>query len=160
MLARFSTSPLSPARPVRPMRCTWTSVSGVTSTLMTAARLAMSSPRAATSVATSTEQLRLENCTSTWSRSRCSSSPNSASALKPWALSTSARSRHWALVLQKASVLAGRKWFSSRLTVCRRSLSFTSYQRCSIWPPTCMASTLTVIGSRMNWLASFAMPSG
>ena len=105
------------------MRWMWTSASGVTSTLITAASSAMSSPRAATSVATSTEQLRLAKRTSTWSRSRCSSSPCSASALKPCACSTSTRSRHCALVLQKASVLAGRKWSSSRHTACSRSLS-------------------------------------
>jgi hypothetical protein len=50
----------------------------------------------------------LENCTSTWSRSRCSSSPYRASALKPWAFKTYTSSRHCTLVLQKASVLAGR----------------------------------------------------
>ena len=116
MLTRFSTRPVSPARPVRPMRWMCTSASGVTSTLITAARLAMSSPRAATSVATSTEQLRLAKRTSTWSRSRCSSSPYSASALKPCACSASTSFLHCALVLQKASALAGRKWLSSRLT--------------------------------------------
>ena len=134
MLARFSARPSASPRPVRPMRWMWISASGVTSTLITASSCAMSSPRAATSVATSTEQLRLANCTSTWSRSRCSSSPYSASALKPCACSTCTRSRHCCLVLQKASVLAGRKWFSSRLTACSRSLSFTSYQRWRILP--------------------------
>jgi hypothetical protein len=33
-------------------------------------------------------QLRLANCTSTWSRSRCSRSPCSSSATKPWPCST------------------------------------------------------------------------
>ena len=43
----------------------------------------MSSPRAATSLATSTLQLRLAKRTSTSSRSRCSMSPCRASAVKP-----------------------------------------------------------------------------
>jgi hypothetical protein len=56
------------------------------------------------------------------------------------------------LVLQNASVLAGRKWFSSRLTACRRSLSLTSYQRCSILRLV-LASTLMVTGLAHELLA-------
>ena len=105
---RLRASPRALPRPVRPTRCTWTSVSFETSTLMTASRLWMSSPRAATSVATSTEQLPFANSTRISSRSRCSSSPYSARALNPCAQSSSASSRQWILVLQNASADAGR----------------------------------------------------
>jgi hypothetical protein len=41
----------------------------------------------------------------------------------------------------------GRKWLSSCDTACRRSLFFTSYQRCSILPSACWACTVICTGS-------------
>ncbi|MNT22198.1 hypothetical protein D3C72_1575740 [compost metagenome] len=108
-------------RPVRPMRWMCTSVSFDTSTLITAPRSEISRPRAATSVATSTEQLRLANSTRISSRSRCSSSPYRASAEKPCWRSSSASSRQCTLVLQKASVDSGLKCFNSLPTALLRS---------------------------------------
>ena len=153
-LARLKAQPASSPRPVRPTRWVCTSTSGVMSTLITASSCAMSSPRAATSVATSTEQLRLAKRTSTWSRSRCSRSPCSASALMPCACSTSTRSRHCCLVLQKASVLTGRKWSSSRPTACRRSL-FASPRRSAggSASPLGRCASVTSCGSRRNFFA-------
>ncbi|MNV63516.1 hypothetical protein D3C71_1561160 [compost metagenome] len=159
-LARFSARPSASPRPVRPTRWIWISESGVTSTLITAARFEMSRPRAATSVATSTEQLRLANCTSTSSRSRCSSSPNSACALKPWACSRPTRSRHCCLVLQKAMLDSGRKCSSRSATACRRWPSVTSYQRWAILPSLCWACTVMRWGCFMKRALRSAMPSG
>mmetsp|Transcript_7065 Transcript_7065/g.30103 ORF Transcript_7065/g.30103 Transcript_7065/m.30103 type:complete len:301 (+) Transcript_7065:3316-4218(+) len=161
-LARLSARPSAPARPVRPTRWTCCSTSALMSTLITQARLAMSRPRAATSVATSTEALRLANWISTWSRSRCSRSPCSANAMKPCAASTASRSRHCCLVLQKAMVDSGRKARSSRGTASSRCASLTSK---AIWRMVDAAAlvapaTFTVCGSRMNFCASSCTPSG
>ena len=112
----------------------------------------MSSPRAATSVATSTEQLRLAKRTSTWSRSRCSSSPCSASALKPCACSSTDQRRGTApWCCRRPSVLAGPEVVEQQATACSRSLSFDLVPALlDLRLLACCASTFTVIGSRMN----------
>ncbi|MCY1429323.1 hypothetical protein D9M71_452370 [compost metagenome] len=105
---RLTATPFSPARPVRPTRCTWISASRASSTLMTMSRPSMSRPRAATSVATSTELLRLANMVSTWSRSRCSRSPCRAWATMPFAVRWATTSSHCCLVKQNATHDCGR----------------------------------------------------
>ncbi|MNE68092.1 hypothetical protein D3C80_1637370 [compost metagenome] len=112
--------PFSPARPVRPTRWMWISESRASSTLITMSRASMSRPRAATSVATSTDRLRLANIASTWSRSRCSRSPFSAAAEMPLAARWSTTSWHCCLVKQKATQDCGRKLASSLTTASMR----------------------------------------
>ncbi|VVQ38260.1 hypothetical protein PS947_06011 [Pseudomonas fluorescens] len=105
---RLTAMPFSPARPVRPTRCTWISASRASSTLMTRSRASMSRPRAATSVATSTELLRMANRVRTSSRSRCSRSPCRASATIPLDLGCWTTSSHCCLVKQKVTQDCGR----------------------------------------------------
>ena len=121
----------------------------------------MSSPRAATSVATSTEQLPVGE-------------PHQhlvAVALLQVAVQ---RQRAEALRLQQFDQLAAARLGvaegerAGRPEVVQQprhggqplGLSVTSYQRCSICSPACCASTFTVTGLRMNCAASLAMPSG
>ncbi|MNF83627.1 hypothetical protein D3C84_659520 [compost metagenome] len=117
---RLRARPFSPARPLRPTRCTCTSGSRDSSTLITASSPAISRPRAATSVATSTLQLWLAKRVSTSSRSRCSSSPCSDSAETPCSRRWASSSWHCWRVWQKATQDCGRTCCKRRSTASMR----------------------------------------
>ena len=130
--------PFLPARPVRPLRCVKASASPGGSAWMTRATSGTSSPRAATSVATSTVTAPARKAPSVLVRSHCSSSPWSGRAEKPEAESASAISEASARVRTNTSARsagARRRRFTSAAT---RSSGRTRWTTCSMsalaWP--------------------------
>uniref|UniRef100_A0A182VF21 Uncharacterized protein n=1 Tax=Anopheles merus TaxID=30066 RepID=A0A182VF21_ANOME len=127
--------PRLPIRPVRPMRCTYSSTSAGRSKLITCFTFGMSSPRAATAVATRIGQRPQRNRRSASSRSACVRSPWMLVTGKLWLYRNSSSESAAFFVSTKISVRQFSSspsfslvMFDSRSSRCER-LMFSSTQK-------------------------------